>query len=141
MKRTVVILGILLGGNMAQAAPAFTGQDYSGVYQCTGMDAHEGSYTGTVTMALNPAQSTGEHGAYNFRLDVPDFGAYHGLAVSQGEHLAVYFALQDQSTRDYGIGIAKLGKDAEGRLQFGKFYYEPEYKGGNTGTEECVMTR
>lgn len=133
------LLGALLGASLAQAAPAFTGQDYSGVYQCTGVDAHEGNYTGTVTMALVAAQSTGEHGAYRFKLEVPGFGAYLGHAVSEGDKLAIYFALPDQSTRDYGTGIATMRKDQSGRLAFSKFYYEPEYKGGNTGTEDCVM--
>ena len=133
------LLGALLGASLAQAAPVFNGPDYSGVYDCSGVDAHEGDYTGTVTMALVAAQSTGEHGAYRFKLEVPGFGAYLGHAVSEGDKLVIYFALPDQSTRDYGTGIATMRKDQSGRLAFSKFYYEPEYKGGNTGTEDCVM--
>ena len=139
MKFFAALLGALLSASLAQAAPAFTGQDVSGVYECSGVDAHEGNYTGTVILALVAAQSTGEHGAYQFKLEVPGFGAYLGHAVSEGDKLAIYFALPDQSTKDYGTGIATLRKDPSGRLAFSKFYYEPEYKGGNTGTEECVQ--
>lgn len=141
MKFFAALLGALLGTSLAQAAPAFTGEDYSGMYECSGVDAHEGNYTGTVTMALVAAQSTGEHGAYQFKLEVPGFGAYLGHAVSEGDKLAIYFALPDQSTRDYGSGIATMRKDQSGRLAFSKFYYEPEYKGGNTGSEDCVMKK
>ena len=120
----------------AIAAP-FTGPDYSGVYDCTGQDAHEGAYTCIVTMKLDAAQSTCDFGTYSFRLDVPDFGAYHGMAISQGDKLAIYFDLKDPASRDYGVGIATIRKEADGRAGFDKFYYEPEYKGGNTGTESC----
>lgn len=139
MRVLAVMLGGLLATNLAHAAAAFSGQDYSGIYACTGVDAHEGNYTGTVTLQLNAAQSTGDHGAYQFKLEVPGFGAYLGHAVSEGDKLAIYFALPDQSTKDYGTGIATMRKDQSGRLAFSKFYYEPEYKGGNTGTEECVQ--
>ena len=139
MKKIAVMLALLSCGTLAYAKPAFTGQDYSGVYECTGLDAHEGKYTGTVTMKLVPEQSAGDHGAYGFKLEVPGFGAYLGHAVSEGSKLAIHFALKDQSTKDYGTGIATIKKSKNGKLAFSKFYYEPEYKGGNTGTEECVQ--
>lgn len=141
MKLMATLLGMLLGASLAHAAPAFNGPDYSGVYDCTGVDGHEGKYTGIVTMNLVRAQSSGVHGAYSFKLEVPGFGAYLGHAVSEGDKLAVYFALQDQSTKDYGSGIATIRKNKEGRYAFRKFYYEPEYKGGNTGSEECVQQK
>lgn len=40
---------LLMFAGAAQAA-GFTGQDYSGVYDCTGDDAHEGNYTGKVML-------------------------------------------------------------------------------------------
>jgi hypothetical protein len=125
--------------NAADTRQAFSGQDYSGVYTCTGNDAHEGKYTGTVTMTLDRNQSTGRYGAYSFKLEVPGFGAYLGEAVGEGNRLAIYFALPDLSTKDYGIGIASIRKEKDGKFSFNKFYYEPEYKGGNTGTETCVQ--
>jgi len=50
----------------------------------------------------------------------------------------MHFALTDQTTKDYGTGIAKFRRNESGKLTFHKFYFEPEYKGGNTGLEECV---
>ena len=134
---------LLMVSMPAVAAPkaAFTGPDYSGVYDCTGDDAHEGKYTGTVTMTLDPAQSVGSHGAYRFKLEVPNYGTYLGQAVSEGDRIAMHFALTDQKTRDYGAGLAKVKKDSKGRTSFHKFYYEPEFKGGNYGTEDCVLRK
>lgn len=141
MKKLALIATTLLFTGLTQAEPTFTGQDYSGVYECTGNDAHEGKYRGTVTMTLDRKQSVGRHGAYRFKLEVPGFGAYHGQAVAEGERVAMYFALQDPATRDYGTGLATIRKDRHGRLGFHKFYYEPEYKGGNHGTEDCVLKK
>jgi hypothetical protein len=139
MKKWAVALAMLAANGVAMAKPVFSGPDYSGVYECKGMDAHEGAYTGTVTMKRILEQSVGDHGAYSFRLDVPDFGAYLGQAVSEGDKLAIHFGLQDPATKDYGTGIATIKKGKNGKWSFRKFYYEPEYKGGNTGTEECVQ--
>jgi hypothetical protein len=141
MKKIVLLLAALLVPIATQAQPAFSGPDYSGVYDCTGNDAHEGPYTGTVTMALDAAQSTGSHGSYKFRLDVPGFGAYLGQAVSEGDRIAMYFALQDPTTHDFGTGLATVSRGDDGRTSFSKFYYEPEFKGGNYGTEECVLRK
>lgn len=138
MKKIVAMLAMSLCWSIAQAKPDFTGKDYSGVYECTGVDGHEGKYTGTVTMSLVPEQSQGDHGAYKFKLEVPGFGAYLGHAVSEGDKLAIHFGLQDPTTKDFGTGIATVKKDKRGRLSFHKYYYEPEYKGGNTGVEDCV---
>lgn len=138
MKKIVAMLAMVLCWSIAQAKPVFTGKDYSGVYECTGVDGHEGKYTGTVTMSLVPEQSQGDHGAYKFKLEVPGFGAYLGHAVSEGDKLAIHFGLQDSTTKDFGTGIATVKKDKQGRVSFHKYYYEPEYKGGNTGVEDCV---
>jgi len=121
----------------AQAAP-FTAQDYSGVYECTGDDAHEGKYTGKVTLKLIPGHSRGQYASYDFKLEVPGYGTYLGHAAGNGNHLAMHFALTDQKTRDYGTGIAEMKKNKDGKLNFHKFYYEPEFKGGNTGLEDCI---
>lgn len=136
MRLPFLLLAALLPAT-APAAPAFTGTDYSGIYDCTGDDAHEGKYTGVVTLALDRTQSVGEYGAYSFKLEVPGYGTYVGEAAAQGQQMAVHFALPDQSTRDYGTGIARFAKK-KGKWTFRKYYYEPEFKGGNYGTEDCV---
>ncbi len=133
-----LLMAALLSSMPAFAATVFTGQDYSGVYDCTGDDAHEGKYTGTVTMKLNRAQSAGIYGAYEFKLEVPGFGVYHGEAATEGDKVAIHFGLAQPGSQDHGIGIATMKKNAQGKWSFRKSYYEPEYKGGNTGTEECV---
>jgi hypothetical protein len=141
MMKTLIMLLTLLSSYAAFAAPAFTGQDYSGVYDCTGNDSHEGPYKGTVTMALNREQSTGNYGAYQFKLEVPGFGIYLGQAAAEGDKLAMHFALTDPGTKDYGTGIATMKKDKSGRWSFHKYYYEPEFKGGNYGMEDCVLRK
>jgi len=50
----------------------------------------------------------------------------------------MHFALTDQKTRDFGTGIATIRKNKQGKLSFHKYYYEPEFKGGNYGFEDCV---
>lgn len=118
--------------------------DLSGVYSCTGDDAHEGKYTGTVTMKLRPEHSKGADASYDFELAVPDYGTYKGHAAAHGMHAAMHFALPMENgeyggkTQDYGTGIAEFKKNAKGQLSFRKFYFEPGFKGGNTGIEECV---
>lgn len=113
-------------------------EDYSGVYTCTGNDAHEGPYTGTVTMTLRPEHRKGAMAGYDFTLEVPGYGKYLGHAAVNGNHAAMYFALPDPSTQDYGTGIAEFARNSKGELTFHKFYFEPEFKGGNTGTEDCT---
>lgn len=123
------------------APPAFNGPDFSGTYDCTGQDHHEGPYTGTVTLERVADQSTGAHGAYTFSLDVPGYGIYRGHAASRGRQMAIHFALPDQSTRDYGTGIAHFERSSSGQWRFRKFYYEPEFKDGNHGFEDCLRRK
>lgn len=132
-------LMLMCAGQAQATPPAFTGQDYSGIYACSGDDAHEGKYQGTVTLALNRAQSTGPYGAYDFKLEVPGFGVYPGEAAAEGDRLAIHFALDQPGSQDHGTGIATMGRNAQGKLAFRKYYYEPEYKGGNYGIEECIQ--
>ena len=138
MNKLFIFCCLLLIVHNAEAKPAFTGQDYSGVYDCTGDDSHEGKYTGTVTLTLVPSQSTQQYGAYKFKLEVPEYGVYLGEAAANGTNVAMHFALTDQSTKDYGTGIAHFKKSKTGKWVFSKFYYEPKFKGGNYGTEECT---
>jgi hypothetical protein len=127
-----------LTASMAYAAKEPAYKDYSGVYTCTGDDAHEGKYTGTVTMTLKPEHSHDSYASYDFKLEVPGYGTYLGHAAANGNHVAMHFALTDQSTKDYGTGIAKMTKNAKGQWTFHKFYFEPQFKGGNTGVEDCT---
>lgn len=120
---------------------AYTAPDYSGSYRCEGQDSHEGPYTGTVTLELVREQSSGRNGAYRFELEVPGYGRYPGQAASSGTTMAIHFALTDQSTKDYGTGIAEFTRTRDGRWQFRKYYYEPEFKGGNFGFETCTQDK
>jgi len=120
------------------AQPPFTGTDYSGKYQCTGMDSHIGEYKGTVDMQLNPEQSTGPYGAYSFTLTLADNSFYNGFAAAHRKSLAIYFAHTDPALKDYGVGIAQVKTAADGRVSFSKYYYGPEYEGGGNGMETCI---
>lgn len=139
MKKLFIFFCLLSTAFIANAKPAFTGVDFSGVYECRGDDSHEGKYTGTVTLNLVPSQSLKQYGAYKFKLEVPNYGTYLGQAAAHGTNIAMHFALKDQTTKDYGTGIANFKKNKAGKWSFSKFYYEPEFKGGNYGTEECTL--
>lgn len=139
MKSLVTACCLLAAFGCVQARTAFSGPNLSGVYACEGDDAHEGKYTATVTMELIPEQSVGPNGAYSFKLEVPGYGAYPGHAAAQGATAAIYFANTDPSTKDFGTGIAAFKKNGKGKWQFKKYYYEPEFKGGNHGFEQCTQ--
>lgn len=134
---------LLIWVALAISVPA-QAMDLSGVYACTGTDAHEGHYTGTVTMKLRPEHSKGEDASYDFELAVPDYGVYLGHAAAHGMVAAMHFALPmakgvyGGQSQDFGTGIARFKKNRKGELTFRKFYFEPAFKGGNTGVEVCV---
>lgn len=133
------LLPILLAGLCALPAGAASLPDFSGTYDCKGEDGHDGAYTSTVTLKLVREQSVGDYAAYDFEMKVPGYGTYPGHAAATGMNAAIYFANTDQTNKDFGTGIAKFSKKPSGKWQFSKFYYEPEYKGGNHGTESCVQ--
>ncbi len=145
MKRTVNVIGIVLLflANISLANNPFV-FDFSGVYDCKGKDAHEGNYTGVVTMKKQVEHDVESYSSYDFKLTVPGYGTYQGHAAAQGSFVAVHFALPmadglyGGKEQDYGTGIARFTK-MKGKWQFKKFYYEPEYKGGNTGIETCIQ--
>ncbi|HEY7985411.1 MAG TPA: hypothetical protein VIE17_00670 [Methylophilaceae bacterium] len=142
MKKTGwLLIGLMLmsGVACARPRPPFMGQNFSGEYACTGDDAHEGPYNGTVTLKLMPEQSTAEYSAYSFKLQVPKYGTYVGEAAAIGNNIAMHFALTDPAPRDFGTGVAIMEKNKQGKWSFHKYYYEPEFKGGNYGFENCVM--
>ena len=140
MKIFLMILALFISFNVQakKVMPAAAYIDYSGVYTCVGDDAHEGKYTGTVTMRLKPEHSHDAYASYDFKLEVPEYGIYLGHAAANGNVIAMHFALTDQTTKDYGTGVAKMFRNTKGQWAFHKFYFEPEFKGGNTGVEDCV---
>jgi hypothetical protein len=99
---------------------------------------HEGEYKGKVTLKLKKEHSQAQYGSYDFLLEVPGFGKYPGHMAANGLNAAMYFALENQSTHDFGTGISQFNKNAKGQWQFHKFYFEPQFKGGNSGFEDCV---
>lgn len=121
------------------AQPPYSGPDYSGTYDCKGQDGHDGAYTSTVTLKLVKEQSYGRYAAYDFEMKVPGFGTYPGHAAAKGADAAIYFANTDQTNKDFGTGLARFSKAKSGKWRFSKYYYEPEYKDGNYGTEDCVQ--
>lgn len=139
MRIVSILAGLTVLSCPAFADAKFTGIDFSGTYDCQGKDSHEGPYTGTVTLELVRAQSRGNQGAYSFKLEVPGYGAYPGHAAARGKDMAVYFANTDQGSKDFGTGIASFVKTRSGKWSFSKYYYEPEFKGGNFGIEHCVQ--
>lgn len=123
--------------NTSKAPPAFTGTDLSGVYSCTGRDAHDGAFKAIVTLKLDPKNSTGKFGGYAYQMQVEGFGLYLGSAASQGNQLAITFANEDPAKKDYGTGIATVTKTKSG-MKLEKFYYQPQYESGNHGFETCI---
>jgi hypothetical protein len=140
MRKLLPVLLALCALPAFAADPApYKGPDYSGTYDCTGEDGHDGAYKSTVTLKLVREQSFGKYAAYDFEMKVPGYGTYPGHGAAQGDSGAIYFANTDQANKDYGTGIVKFAKAKSGKWEFTKFYYEPEYKGGNRGTEICVQ--
>lgn len=134
---------LMICSTLVIAAPSKL--DFSGVYTCIGDDAHEGKYSGTVTMQIKPEHSKGSYASYDFKLEVGEYGVYSGHAAANGTNVAMHFALPMENgqiggnTKDYGTGIAKMRKNKQGKWTFHKFYFEPEFKGGNTGLEDCTQ--
>ena len=112
--RILLLITLLSTSLISNAQPVFSGEDFSGVYQCDGQDHLEGSYKGKVTIKLVADKSSGEYGAYQFKLEVPGFGEYPGHAAAQGKKLAIYFANTDLATKDFGTGIANFSKNKAG---------------------------
>jgi hypothetical protein len=132
-----LLLGLL--AVPAFAAQPYKGPDFSGTYACKGEDGHDGPYVSTVSLQLVPDQSVGKFAAYSFEMKVPGFGTYPGHAAATGMTAAIYFANTDPANKDFGTGIVTFKKAKSGKWQFSKYYYQPEYKGGNYGTETCTQ--
>lgn len=136
LRKSIILAALAIGLPLSSQAKQ---NDYSGIYDCTGQDSHEGPYTGTVTISAVPSQNHKEYSAYSFQLEVPGFGVYKGQAAAKDMQMAIYFALTDPTTKDFGTGLATFKRDKVGKWTFEKYYYEPEFKGGNFGMENCTM--
>lgn len=131
------LFSLLICCSPATFAGTFYDVDFSGVYECTGMDAKNGPFRGRLELSLNNEHSRREFGAYDIIFDGGDAGKYSGMAVSSAKTMSMYFSHEDKSTRDNGVGIFTMSEMTKGKRKMDKFYYQSEYAGGNTGVEEC----
>lgn len=138
------LIGLAIAIGQMQHNDQMVRHDFTGEYLCDGVDGSEGAYTGKVTMMHLPQHESKGYSSYQFTLTVPDYGTYQGHAVAKGNDVAIHFALPTQEgvyggkDQDFGTGLAKF-KQTDGKWSFEKFYYEPYYKGGNTGLETCTQ--
>lgn len=137
LKHAIPLLGLLMA-MPGYALPAFTGTDFSGIYDCTGNDEHDGKYQSAVTLKIVPSKSFDKYGAYTLSSEVPGLGTYEGYAAIQGTHMSMYFGLKEPKSQDYGTGIASFSKAKNGKWSFHLYYFEPTYNKGNYGLEDCL---
>ncbi len=124
---------------VAQAKPAFTGINFSGVYDCKGSNELVGSYQVTIKLKLNRISSYGKFGAYDFSTQTDNAVTYRGQAAANGNRLALSYKMSEGKYAEYTTGIAEMKKLSRGRWSFRNLYYEPDDSGGNYGEEDCVM--
>jgi len=139
MKKIILMLAMLGLTSMAQARPAFVGENYSGVYSCRGVNELVGDYEVTVTLKLNRASSYGTFGAYLYEVETANSVVYSGQVAADGNRLAMGFHFPEGHNTEFSTGIATIKRNAQGRWSFRKLYYEPDDSGGNYGSEYCVM--
>lgn len=123
----------------AQPPRPFTGLDLSGVYSCTGRDAHDGAFKATVTLKRDEKNSSGPFGGYAYQMQVEGFGLYLGSAASHNDHLAITFANENPEKNDFGTGIALIKRTKDG-VRLEKYYFQPAYASGNHGFETCLRS-
>lgn len=134
----VLMTALLLLPALSQAKPAFTGQDYSGTYSCTGTNQQVGDYKVTVVLKLNSANSHGKFGAYHFTTETENAAIYIGQAAAYKNQLAISFTFTEGQKVEHSAGIAQIKKDKRGRWSFRNQYFEPDDNGGNYGSEYCI---
>lgn len=141
MKKIALTIAMLALAGAAQAAgkPAFTGQNYSGVYDCNGSNDKVGDYEVTVSLKINRVSSYAKFGAYTYEVTTVNSTTYIGQAIANGNMLALSFPLKSGLNADHSIGIAKIVKNKQGHWSFRKYYYEEDNSGGNYGSEYCVL--
>lgn len=139
MFRNLLIILLWLYMGLAQAKPAFTGNNFSGLYNCKGSNELVGSYQVTIRLKLNRISSYGKFGAYDFSTETDNAVTYRGQAVANGNRLALSYKMSEGKYVEYSTGIAEMKKLSRGRWSFRNMYYEPDDSGGNYGQEDCVM--
>jgi hypothetical protein len=125
--------------NVAHAAPAFSGDNFSGVYICKGNNNKVGDYEVMATLKLNRHSSKDNFGAYDLTTETENAFVYKGQAIAQGHKLALTFNFSDDRSPDFTTGIANIDSIAPGRWAYRNYYYEPDGVMGVFGTERCVM--
>jgi len=130
------LCALLLTVSLGYLPSVFALQDLTGTYKCTGEDTKDGKFSGVDTMQLDKKNSTDKIAGYTF--NAPEFqGGLSGYGTFDGKNLAIHFYSLDKSTENaknnYGVMIAHVTKNS-----IRKTYYEPVYKGGSTGTVDCV---
>lgn len=130
------LLALVIAITLGYLPSAYALQNLTGTYKCTGTDTKDGKFSAVDTMQLDKKNSTSKIAGYTFK--APGFqGGLSGFASFDGKNLAIYFYSLDKSTKDtknnYGVMIAHVSKD-----KIKKVYYEPIYKGGSTGSVDCI---
>lgn len=141
MKKFVLLMSMLAIANAAEAKPVFTGQNYSGVYNCKGSNSQVGDYEVTATLRLNRVSSYDKFGAYYYETATSNSVTYSGRAAAQGNQMAISYKIVDGHNVESNVGTAVIKKNVQGRWSFRNFYYEPDDNGGNYGSEYCVMNK
>jgi len=140
MKKIALTIAMLVMAGTAQAAkPAFTGQNYSGVYDCKGSNDKVGDYEVTISLKINRVSSYAKFGAYTYEVTTVNSTNYIGQAIANGSEMALSFPLKTGLNADHSIGIAKMLKNKQGHWSFRKYYYEEDNSGGNYGSEYCAL--
>jgi hypothetical protein len=139
MVKILLAASLLVSAMVAHAKPAFTGINFSGIYDCKGNNELVGNYQVTVKLKLNRISSYGKFGAYDFSTETDNAVTYRGQAVANGYRLALSYKLTEGKYVEYSTGIAEMKKLKRGRWSFRNLYYEPDDNGGNYGQEDCIM--
>ena len=121
MKKIALTIAMLaLAGTAHAAKPAFTGQNYSGVYDCKGSNDKVGDYEVTISLKINRVSSYAKFGAYTYEVTTVNATTYIGQAIANGNMLALSFPLKSGLNADHSIGIAKIVKNKQGHWSFRK---------------------
>lgn len=140
---TLFVTSLFLLAGASHAAPTeakrtpFSGVDISGVYACVGNDAHDGDFADTMTVILDRQYSSGKFGSFKVTVQ-GEHDSYSGAIVSNGRQLAMDFANNDVSKKDFGVTLATLSDLPKHQFKIEKFYYQPQYMGGSNGFETCT---
>jgi hypothetical protein len=124
------------------AEPAFSGTNYSGIYDCQGENQKVGKYKLEVTLKLNLVSSTGRTGIYEYTAETENSVKFYGNAIVRNRQMAASYVLDSSRRKDEPTtGLASIKRDANGSWSFLNHYFEPDDFGGNYGTETCMMQK